>query len=393
MVSYLFSLMRRFELCYPLDASEERWLVPQLLDPFQPELGSEWRARDSTRLRYRYKVLPEGLLPRFIVRTHPHSEGELRWRNGVVLRLDSDSGEETMSASALVRAEPVDNLVSVIVVGHPIERLRLVKLVRSHFAAMHADLRSLNPREEVEVAGHPDVFKSVSVLEADERKGAWTTIETDEGSLEIDKTEELNRISAPAARDPERPRVKVFLCYSHRDAALRDVFRSNLDVLRMDGLVTWWFDGQISPSSEWDKEIRRELEESDIVLLMVSTPFLASPYIRGVELARAVQRRATGDAEIGVVLLEKDCAWQGNRTVPTRSEGENLTFSLDMYQSLLPEGRAVRGSGRHQSAFNQVEKGLRVMIEAVLERRRRQGRRVAAWLDEQEFEAVRKDLQ
>ena len=56
-------------------------------------------------LRYHYSVVPEGLLPRFIVRTHPLSEGEVRWRAGVVLRLEG--------ASALVRAEPGENRVSV----------------------------------------------------------------------------------------------------------------------------------------------------------------------------------------------------------------------------------------------------------------------------------------
>jgi internalin A len=76
MVKYLMGLMRRFELCYPLDEQETRWLVPQLLDRFQPALGPEWNAADATRLRYGYKVVPEGLVPRFIVRTHPLAKAE-----------------------------------------------------------------------------------------------------------------------------------------------------------------------------------------------------------------------------------------------------------------------------------------------------------------------------
>ena len=68
----------------------------------------------ATRLHYRYKVEPEGLLPRFIVRTHPLSEGETRWRNGVVLRLDG--------ASARVRAEAAENRVSVVAIGEPVPR-------------------------------------------------------------------------------------------------------------------------------------------------------------------------------------------------------------------------------------------------------------------------------
>jgi hypothetical protein len=100
----------------------------------------------------------------------------VRWRNGVVLRLDG--------ASALVKAEPADNRVSVVAIGDPEARLRLVKLVRSHFTAMHADLRGLNPTEALEVEGHPGIFKDVQVLERDEQKGAVTTVDTADGSRE-----------------------------------------------------------------------------------------------------------------------------------------------------------------------------------------------------------------
>lgn len=61
MVAYLIELMRRFELCFPLDEDEERWLVPELLQRFQPRLGNEWFDEHGVRLRYQYKVLPEGL--------------------------------------------------------------------------------------------------------------------------------------------------------------------------------------------------------------------------------------------------------------------------------------------------------------------------------------------
>ena len=126
---------------------------------------------------------------------------------------------------------------------------------------MHADLRGLNPKEELEVEGFPGIFKDMRVLEGSERKNAVTTV-------------------------------------------------TNLEVLKMDGLVSWWFDGQAAPSSEWDAEIRRELEEADIIVLMVSTAFLSRPYIRGVELGRAIQRKVAGDAEIFLLVLEPTCAWK-----------------------------------------------------------------------------------
>ncbi len=66
---FILELMRAFQLCY---ASEEekgkpkRYLVPELLPEFEPEMAEAWEAA-PVRLRYRYEVLPPGLLPRFIV--------------------------------------------------------------------------------------------------------------------------------------------------------------------------------------------------------------------------------------------------------------------------------------------------------------------------------------
>src|SRR6185295_15680908 len=96
---FILELMRAFQLCY---ASEEesgkptRYLVPELLPEFEPAMKEPWDTA-PVRLRYRYDVLPPGLLARFIVRTHALSDGAPHWRHGVVLR--------HANASALIREE------------------------------------------------------------------------------------------------------------------------------------------------------------------------------------------------------------------------------------------------------------------------------------------------
>ena len=62
---FILELMRAFQLCY---ASEEengkptRYLVPELLPEFEPEMAEPWEQAD-VQLRYRYEILPPGLLP------------------------------------------------------------------------------------------------------------------------------------------------------------------------------------------------------------------------------------------------------------------------------------------------------------------------------------------
>jgi internalin A len=200
----------------------------------------------------------------------------------------------------------------------------------------------------------------VATLELDEQKRGVTTIETKAGSVAIDQTRELNRISAPAARDPQQRRLRLFLSYSHKDAGLRDVFQENLALLEQDGLLEWWFDGKILPSAEWDKEIRSELDKADVVVFMVSTTFLNSKYIRGVEMTRALARRKADEAELVSVILE-DCAWKER--------------DFTKYQLVQPGGRAVRGWSRHRDAFNEVEKALRKLIKQMLAQGGGQSRR------------------
>jgi internalin A len=295
------------------------------------------------RLRYKYKVLPEGLIPRLITRTYPLSTDQVRWRRGVVL--------STEGTRVLVRANTADAQVEVTVIGDEDRRNRPVKLILNHFQHIHRDVQGLDPKELVEVEGRRDVYKLVQVLEIDERESKVTTVESDRGSVTIDHTRALNRISAPAARNPLQPQLKLFLGYSHKDSRLKDVFRENLALLEADGLITPWFDGQILPSAEWDKEIRRELEEADLVVFLVSVPFLSSKYIRGVEMRCAVERRNAGKVELVAVILDAELDW------------ESRDFAR--YQ-VLPRDvnvKAVRSWRRHADAFNNVEQELRRLIK------------------------------
>lgn len=157
--------------------------------------------------------------------TYPLSTDQARWRSGVVLSMDG--------ARALVRANAADAQVDVTVIGDEEGRNRLVKLIRNHFQDIHRDVQGLDPKELVEVEGRRGVYKSVKVLEVDEREGNETTVDSDNRSVKIDHTRELNRISAPAARNPLQPRLKVFLSYSHKDARLRErVQRKTLPSLK-----------------------------------------------------------------------------------------------------------------------------------------------------------------
>ena len=337
---YLVELMRRFDLAFPLTEAGDEWLVPQRLPPTQPKLGREWQEPGLTRLRYTYTALPEGLVPRFITRTYPLSEGQARWVNGVVLVMDD--------ARALVRADPSERCVTAAVSGSADGRRRLAGLVREDLRRIHADIRGLDPLEEMELEGQPGEWVRVQTLEADERKRQPSAAATREGTVTVDNTSELNRVSAPAARDPSQRKAKVFISYSSRDARQHDELTVRLKPLRSEGLVETWSDRCLVAGEEWDKTIRRELEEADVIVLLWSAQFEGTDYIRDVEIKRAVERAEAGEAVVVSVILEP-CGWQRS--------------PVAKYQALPRKGGPVRLTKPQTKAWFDVQEGLRKVLE------------------------------
>ncbi|KKL10857.1 hypothetical protein LCGC14_2551630, partial [marine sediment metagenome] len=82
---FIVDMMRKFELCFDFpDGHGRRVLIPELLGENEPELG--WDYDKSLNFEYHYKVLPSGLICRFIVRMHHNLTKEhIYWRSGVVL--------------------------------------------------------------------------------------------------------------------------------------------------------------------------------------------------------------------------------------------------------------------------------------------------------------------
>lgn len=312
MQRYLVELMRRFDLAFPLDEGDDQWLVPQRLPAEQPELGPHWAdPLEATRLRYTYAVIPEGLLPRFISRTYPLSENPIegneslpRWASGVVLA----NGD----ARALVRVDHAERRINVVVTGVRDTRLELLGVIQSDFRTIHSDISGLGEVEELEIEGQPGICVPVKTLRADEANHVQSSATTLGGTISINATAQLNRLSDPPARDTHLWRPRLFISYSSADARQMEHLLVRLKPMKETyGLLDTWVDRCIQPGGEWDREIRRELEHADLVLLLVSATFLASSYIRDVEVARAVERADAGDCIVVPVILEES-DWQGS---------------------------------------------------------------------------------
>ncbi|WP_445628750.1 toll/interleukin-1 receptor domain-containing protein [Nostoc sp. DSM 114167] len=86
----------------------------------------------------------------------------------------------------------------------------------------------------------------------------------------------------------------IFFSYSHRDETLRDELEIHLAMLKKQGFIETWHDRRITAGEEFDKAISKNLEEADIILLLVSSDFLASNYCYDIEMQRAMEKHEQG---------------------------------------------------------------------------------------------------
>ncbi len=102
--------------------------------------------------------------------------------------------------------------------------------------------------------------------------------------------------------------IKIFVSYAHEDDEQRQGLTSHL---RQIPNVAVWDDRAIPAGSEWDDDITQQLKSADIILLLISTHFLSSQYVKDVEIKVALERHAAGTAVV-IPVLVKSCIWSHN---------------------------------------------------------------------------------
>jgi hypothetical protein len=107
--------------------------------------------------------------------------------------------------------------------------------------------------------------------------------------------------------------------------------------------------------TEWESEIDRHLNRADIILLLVSSAFMASEYCYSIEMKHAIERNERGEAQVIPIIL-RQVYWQ------------EAPFAK---LQVLPTGaKPVLGGGwgsRDQAFFNVTEE-IRKALNKLLSR-------------------------
>jgi hypothetical protein len=153
----------------------------------------------------------------------------------------------------------------------------------------------------------------------------------------------LERPPANPPPPPERP-ARVFVSYAHEDAEYCEELVKSLALLRRQRVIEAWTDQDITAGTAWRDEIHRRLEEADIILLLVSTDFIASEFCYDVEMMRAMERHRTGAA----------------RVIPILVRSTDLEGAPFMEVQVLPRGaKPVAAWTQKDEAWSQIASSIR----------------------------------
>ena len=151
---------------------------------------------------------------------------------------------------------------------------------------------------------------------------------------------------------PKNQPLKVFISYSHKDKNLKEKLERHLAALKSLGEVALWHDQEVEAGTEWEPQIKAALEEADILLLLVSSDFIASEHINNVELKAALKRHYAGTARVIPILL-RPVHWEGT--------------DISRLERLPKNKKAITDWGKEDedNAFMDVAQGLSKVVASL----------------------------
>lgn len=138
----------------------------------------------------------------------------------------------------------------------------------------------------------------------------------------------------------------VFFSYSHADEALRDQLEKQLAMLKHQGVIETWHDRRIGAGENIDETIDARINRDEIILLLISPDFIASHYCYNIEMQRAMERHATGEAIVIPVIL-RPSDWHPapfGKLNATPPDGKPVTQWANIDEAFLHVAKAVRGA-------------------------------------------------
>ena len=145
----------------------------------------------------------------------------------------------------------------------------------------------------------------------------------------------------------------VFISYSHQDKELCKELETHLANLRRQQVISSWYDGDISPGTEWKPQILAHLTTAQIILLLISADFMNSDFCYSIEMTQAIARHEANHARVIPIIL-RPTDWKG--------------APFAKLKVLPTDGKAVTRWPTHDDAFEDIVVGIREAVDDLIKK-------------------------
>ena len=119
---------------------------------------------------------------------------------------------------------------------------------------------------------------------------------------------------------------------------------THLAALKKQGVIETWHDRRILAGDDIDKSISPHIEKDEIILLLVSSDFIASDYCYDIEMKGALERHEQGTAKVIPIIL-RPCDWKKApfgklKAIP--QDGKPVTKWTDLDEAYLNITESIR---------------------------------------------------
>lgn len=153
--------------------------------------------------------------------------------------------------------------------------------------------------------------------------------------------------------EPTKP-IKIFISYAREDKSYRDKLEAHLAPLKRLGWISVWSDREIKGGDDWERELDSHLDTADIILLLISSDFMASDYAYGVEMRRALERYSRDEVVI-IPIIIRSVSWQG--------------APFGKLQALPTNEKPISTWRNHDEAFLDVVQSIQRVVSRLLPRK------------------------
>lgn len=306
----LLRLMNKFFLAYEIDDSGH-YIVPDKLPGRKPDY--EWDEDHNLCMKYDYDLfMPKGIMSQFIVEMHRFIIAHDKvWKRGALFEREGATAEVVESYDARnikirISGKNKRDFMTIIV-----DRL---DSINAQYEKMKVEKLILCICDECKESKNPYPYKYSDLKRR---------IEKGRREVECGKSYEMVNVrqliddvlNENMPKDEMRDRVvrlknNIFVSYSHKDEVFLDSLKTHIEVMNYEGLnVDLWDDNRISSGDLWKEEIRKALETAGIAIILLSTKFLASKFIREYELPKLLQA-AKKNGTVILPLIVSPCRFE-----------------------------------------------------------------------------------